>query len=136
MLDYRRFKEIGELFACGKTEQAKFLLMEMQSRCIALRDEMAILKARILILEESLNFARNLYFEHGLYWLKIDGIRQGPFCARCYDDNNILIRLDKADDKRICSICGEIYILAPSASISGTVSTSSKILKFIPQGSH
>lgn len=133
MLDYRRFKEIGELFACGKYEQAKFLLMEMQSRCIALRDEMAILKTRLLMLEEILNLARNLYFEHGLYWLKIDGIRQGPYCARCYEDNNILIRLDKLEDKRVCPLCGESYVLAPPP--SQPASTSPKILQFMPQGS-
>ena len=130
MLDYRRFKEITELFASGKTEQAKFLLMEMQSRCIAMRDEMAILKARILILEECLDFSKNLCKEKGLYWLKTVGLRQGPYCPRCFDNEEILIKLDKKENCRVCPICGEVYLpVSPSSSL--TRPSSPKILHFM-----
>ncbi len=36
LLDYRRFKEINDLFASGQGEKAPPALAEMQSRCIAL----------------------------------------------------------------------------------------------------
>lgn len=61
MLDYRRFKQINDLFASGKLEQARHLLMEMQSRCIALRDEMNMLKVRLQTFEDILYLSQNLY---------------------------------------------------------------------------
>ena len=133
MLDYRRFREITELFACGKAEQAKFLLMEMQSRYIALRDEMAILKARILTLEESLDLAKNLYSEHGVYWLKAGGLRQGPYCALCYENEGILIKLEKKEHYRACPICGELYILKMPAPQEKLQENTSKIIPFMQQ---
>lgn len=61
MLDYRRFKEINDLFASGQPEKARRLLMEMQSRCIALRDEMSMLKVRLQTFEDILYLSQNLY---------------------------------------------------------------------------
>ena len=77
MLDYRRFKEINDLFASGQPEKARRLLMEMQSRCIALRDEMSMLKIRLQTLEDILYLSQNLYEENGFYWLRTAGVKQG-----------------------------------------------------------
>lgn len=109
MLDYRRFREICELFASGKAEQAKRLLMEMQSRCIGLRDEIVMLKLRIDELESAIDLARNLTREQGFYWLGLNGLRQGPFCPRCYEADGALIRLVKQNSDRCCPYCGEVF---------------------------
>lgn len=109
MLDYRRFREICELFASGKSERARRLLMEMQSRCIGLRDEIAMLKLRIEELEISLNLAQNMESEQGFYWLRVNGGRQGPFCPRCYEADGALIRLENQDGARSCPYCGEMF---------------------------
>jgi hypothetical protein len=109
MLDYRRFKEINDLFASGQGEKARHLLMEMQSRCIALRDEMSMLRIRLQSIEDALYLSENLYEDGGYYWLKTSGVRQGPFCPRCYQAEGGLIRLEKHKQGLECPYCYSIY---------------------------
>lgn len=109
MLDYRRFKEINDLFASGKPEKARHLLMEMQSRCIALRDEMSMLKVRLQTFEDILYLSQNLYEEHGFYWLRTAGVKQGPFCPHCYESEGALIRLEKQHKSLLCPYCSTTY---------------------------
>lgn len=105
MLDYRRFKEINELFASGQPEKARRLLMELQSRCIALRDEMSMLKLRLQTCEDSLYLSQNLFTEDGLYWLRTAGVKLGPFCPRCYESEGGLVRLEKQKQGLVCPYC-------------------------------
>lgn len=109
MLDYRRFKEINELFSSGQGEKARHLLMELQSHCIALRDEMSILKIRLQSLEDVLYLSENLYEDKGFYWLKTNGIQQGPFCPCCYEGEGGLIRLDKHKTGLECPCCSSRF---------------------------
>lgn len=109
MLDYRRFKEINDLFAAGKPEQARRLLMEMQSRCIALRDEVSMLKGRLQTFEDILYLSEKLYKENGFYWLKTANVNQGPFCPQCYESEGGLIRLDKNAAGLHCPYCNAGY---------------------------
>ena len=109
MLDYLRFKEINDLFISGQTEAARRLLMEMQSRYLALRDEMQMVKIRLKHMEEIIHIARNLFMDSDLYWLNSNGFRQGPFCPRCYEQGDGLIHLERLGDDRACPCCGEIF---------------------------
>ena len=109
MMDYRRFKEINDLFASGQPEKARRLLMEMQSRCIALRDEMSMLKVRLQTFEDILYLSQNLYEEYGFYWLRTAGIKQGPFCPHCYESEGALIRLEKQHKSLLCPYCSTSY---------------------------
>ena len=133
MLDYRRFKEINDLFASGQTEKARHLLMEMQSRCIALRDEMSMLKIRLQSLEDVLYLAQNLFEENGFYWLHTGGVRQGPFCPRCYETEGGLIRLDKRKHGLECPCCRATYEHLPAleaGASSGMKAGAARILHF------
>jgi hypothetical protein len=105
MLNYRRFKEINDLFAQGQPEEARRRLMEIQSRFIALRDEMNMLKMRVQTFEDILYLAQNLHEAEGLYWLKTGGIKQGPFCPRCYESEGGLVRLEKRQHGLHCPYC-------------------------------
>ena len=110
MLDYRRFKEINELFASGHAEEARRLLMELQSRCIALKDERDRLKLRLHSFEDVLHISSNLFMENGLYWLRLpDSVKQGPFCPQCYDSEGGLIRLERDRGALLCAYCGSRY---------------------------
>jgi hypothetical protein len=109
MLNYRRFKEINNLFAQGQTEKARHQLMEMQSSFIALRDEMNMLKIRVQTFEDILYLAQNLYEENGFYWLKTSGLRQGPFCPRCYENEGGLVRLERGRRGLRCPYCQTGY---------------------------
>lgn len=109
MIDYRRFKEINELFSTGQNEKAKHLLMEMQSRWIALKDEIDRLKIRVQTFEDILYLAKNLYKEKDFYWLRTAGVKQGPFCPHCYETEGGLIRLEKTRSGILCPYCQTHY---------------------------
>lgn len=111
MMDYCRFRDINDFFANGQPEKARRLLMEIQSRCIALRDEINMLKLRLKTAEEALYLAQNLILEGRFYWLNASGVRQGPFCPRCYESEGALIRLEKAGQFWTCPYCQESYSL-------------------------
>lgn len=113
MLDYCRFKDINDLFASGQPQKARRLLMEMQSRCIALRDEITMLRLRLRTAEAALFISQNLFREDGLYWLKSPEGRQGPFCPSCHDAEGALIHLDKFKRELICPYCHESFSLKP-----------------------
>ena len=99
---------------------ARRLLMEMQARYIAVCDENALLKMQVHEFEDILYLARNLVFDGSCYWLVAGGIKQGPFCPRCYNREGALIRLDAedtGDGKWRCATCGTVidreYAQAP-----------------------
>ena len=94
MLDYSRFKDIDELFVRGRHDEARHLLMEMQSRYIAVCDENSTLRMQVHEYEDILYLSRNLVFDGACYWLVTGGIKQGPFCRHCYNRSGALIRLD------------------------------------------
>lgn len=131
MLDYRRFKEINDLFAAGQPEKARHLLMELQSRCIALRDEMERLRGQIRTLEDILYLSKNLSRENGFYWLQTPGVRQGPFCPQCYDTVGALIRLEKTDHALCCPYCGQRHALPHPADIRPGNGGMARIIPFI-----
>lgn len=115
MLDYLIFKQINELFVNGDAAKCKRLLMELQSRFIALKEQIYLVQIRNHALEEALFLSKNLSLEHGFYWLRINGIRQGPFCPRCYEIDGSLAHLDKEAGLFICPYCQENFPIAPPA---------------------
>lgn len=113
MLHYRLFKEINDLFASGRDDQARRLLMEIQSRSIALHDEVNLLQTRLKTLEEAMRLSCNLFRRNGLYWLKAQDINLGPFCPHCYDHEGGLIRLERSKGALHCPYCHTV-ITRPS----------------------
>ncbi len=109
MLDYRLFKKINDLFASGQHNKARHLLMEVQSRSIALRDELSMLKIRLKTLEDITYLAENLHVKDGFYWLTANDVRQGPFCPRCYESEGGLIRLERSQKALHCPYCHAVY---------------------------
>lgn len=111
MMDYCRFRDINDFFASGQPEKARHLLMEIQSRCIALRDEVSMLRLRLQTAEDALYLAQNLFLEKGFYWLKSPGVSQGPFCPRCYEQEGALFRLERLVEQLICPYCHESFVI-------------------------
>jgi Zn finger protein HypA/HybF involved in hydrogenase expression len=62
-------------------------LLEMQNKLSKLEQENESLKEKLKIKEAGLTLSNNAY------WLKSN--KDGPFCTRCWDKNNELIRLKK-----------------------------------------
>lgn len=129
MMDYCRFKDINDLFASGQPQKARRLLMEMQSRCIALRDEISLLRLRLHSAEDALFLSQNLFHADDLYWLKGEQGQQGPFCPSCYESEGALIRLDRFKNEFLCPYCHESFPLK-SASVSADKIMRTRILPF------
>ncbi|MEG2172708.1 MAG: hypothetical protein RRY29_05550 [Desulfovibrionaceae bacterium] len=136
MLDYYSFKEINDLFAHGHAAQGRQLLMELQSRYIAMRDEMETMKQQVQEFEDILYLSKNLVRVGDFYWLKIGSTRQGPFCPDCYQRDGALTRLECHKDLMCCPYCGSSYQRPPLKSTetagkpADTAPRSSRIIQF------
>ena len=108
MLDYYKYKEINELYAQNRDEEARRMLMDMQARYIALCDENATLRTRVQEFENVLYLANNLIFDGFCYWLLTGSIKQGPFCQSCYEREGALIRLEHGDGEWSCPVCNAV----------------------------
>lgn len=113
MLDYYSFKEINDLFAQGRAEQGRHMLMELQSRYIAMRDELEALKQQVQEFEDILYLSKNLVQVGDFYWLKIGSVRQGPFCPDCYQRDGALTRLECNKNLMCCPYCGSTHARPP-----------------------
>ena len=109
MLEYYRFKEISDLFATGKPEEAKLRLMELQARYVHLCDENTLLRTQMQGYEDILYLSRNLIFDGTYYWLITGSIKQGPFCPTCYNRDGLLLRLADDGVTRRCGVCSSRY---------------------------
>ncbi|GLQ72710.1 hypothetical protein [Vibrio penaeicida] len=54
----------------------------------------------------------NTIYEKPYYWLETNGQKEGPYCQRCKDVDELLVRLQRASSKGrwACRSCKEIYI--------------------------
>ena len=105
MLEYYRYKEVSDLYAQNRVEEARQILVELQARYIAMCDENATMRLRIQEFENVLYMANNLIFDGFGYWLLTGSVRQGPFCRMCYEREGALIRLEHLDDELNCPVC-------------------------------
>lgn len=108
MLDYYRFKEIHDAFLRGQHEEGRRMLMEMQSRYIALCDTNALLQYQIQEFKDILHLAHTMFFDGVCYWLITGSIKHGPFCRACYQRDGALAHLEKQYDIWQCPICGTL----------------------------
>ncbi len=109
MLNYYRYKEVYELFLKGKTEEARHLLMDLQSRYVEVCDENSVLKSQVQEFEDIFYLSKNLVFDGSYYWLITGSIKQGPFCSNCYNKSGVLMRLHENGEQRKCYHCGAVY---------------------------
>lgn len=112
MLDYHSFKKINEFFTQGRNDEARRMLMELQSRYIALRDEMSTLKTQVQAFEDIIFLSKSLHFDRQFYWIKIADVKQGPFCPCCYDRDGTLMKLEGLAHALHCAYCGSEYARA------------------------
>ena len=113
MLEYYRYKEVSDLYAQNRVEEARRMLMELQVRYITMCDENATLRLRIQEFENVLYMANNLVFDGFSYWLLTGSVRQGPFCQLCYEREGALFRLEHMDDELVCPVCNSLCGQAP-----------------------
>ena len=110
-----RYKDIVELLKKGATVEAQEKIMELREAALELQEETTELRTRVSELEEELKIKGNLEYSKNTYWLwKEDDagdntIKDGPFCQRCYDADQKLIRLQDWGVDWLCMNCEKTY---------------------------
>ena len=109
MLEYYKFKQIADLFGKGQNDEALLQLAELQHRYVALSDENITYRMQIQEYEDILYLSRNLFFDGRFFWLATGPVKQGPFCAECYNRDGLLVRLAGQMETRHCPYCHTPY---------------------------
>ena len=68
-------------------------LLEFKADYEDLREQISVLEAENEKLKMQKEISRTLSYELGVYFTEIKGEREGPFCTRCWDADNKLVRL-------------------------------------------
>jgi hypothetical protein len=66
----------------------------------------------INMLQKQLEVQKNTIFEEPFYWLYSDETKDGPFCQRCNDADNKMIRLiskHTTQGTHYCTVCSQWY---------------------------
>lgn len=110
---FDELKSIGKILQeAGKIDQYSQILevqgklLEMQKRIIELEEENKNLR-------EQLKFKENLTYKSDVYWIINDDKKDGPFCTRCWDKDNKLMRLPTPDEREYtrCLECDRLYTI-------------------------
>lgn len=93
MVGFNELKSIaGVLQEAGKIPQYQQIL-EVQEKLLEMQKRIFDLEIENKELKEKLETNRSLIFENNAYWTEQDGIKAGPFCSCCWDDNKKTIRM-------------------------------------------
>jgi len=91
----------------GKVQDTLFHIRE---ELVQFQEENHALKEKISNLEERLEEKGKIKYEKPSYWIVDDGSKDGPFCQRCYDSENNLVRLQGGkNDTWVCYACKSIF---------------------------
>ena len=96
-----KLAELIEALADVKIETAEIKSMLLE------KDE------RIQSLENQLKLNNDLVYEAPFYWINnIENDREGPFCQKCYDENQKLIRLQAIENNDVwdCFSCRSSFL--------------------------
>lgn len=88
-------KDIYDLARKGATIDLQERLVHLREEAVSLQEENLALKETIKSLEASLNIEGEIDFDGSVYWRtdQSSGARAGPYCQRCYDIDQQLVRL-------------------------------------------
>ncbi len=69
-------------------------ILDLQAHIMELLEENRRLKGDVDSLREKLRVKESLKFERDAYWIEpLDGQKDGPFCCKCWDTNQLLVRM-------------------------------------------
>ena len=96
MVGFNELRAIGKVLQeAGKIEQYQQILAAQQ-QLLEMQKKIGDLDGENKKLREELEVKGSLVPEGNLYWLENDGKRDGPFCTKCRDSEQKLIRLHQA----------------------------------------
>ena len=105
------YSEIMELVKKGMTLEAQQKIIELREAALLLQEENLNLRERIRALEAAAAVRDSIVWNRPFYWRNLDaGGEDGPYCQRCYDAEEKLIRLqDLANGYWRCNKCSSTY---------------------------
>jgi len=102
------FSSVLELYKKGSNLEAEQKLQELQEAFIDLKAENLDLREELLQLREKISLKESVKYETPFYYHLNEGIKDGPFCQKCYDDETKLVRLVIVNDYKgthFCKVC-------------------------------
>ena len=101
---------ILELVKKGYTLEAQEQIMKLREAALVIQEENLSLREGLAKLRAQVETDKTMVFERTLYWRVKDGVKEGPFCSRCYDEHQRLARLHNGrgyvgDCNWICLVC-------------------------------
>ena len=121
----KAIKELGETLIKGKIDaEAKEKIYDMMTKLgsvqdqlfnirellITQQDENQKLKTRIKEIEDSVELKSKIVYEKPSYWIKEGDQKDGPYCQRCWDADQKLVRLqEKSTGYFVCLGCDKGY---------------------------
>lgn len=117
-----KYKDIVDLMKKGSTIEAQEQIMALREGALELQEENLELKEKLSELEKSIKELDDVIYDNSCYWKTAEEDRDGPFCQRCYDVDNNLVRLQGGkNEKWNCRECDKTYYgknyVRPSATI-------------------
>ncbi len=104
------YKDIMDLVKKGATVEAQEKIMELREAALEFQEENIRLRERVKKIEGELKIKGNVEYIKSSYWLNNEGAaKQGPYCQRCYDVDQILVRLQDWDDQWMCKGCDKTF---------------------------
>jgi len=104
------YKDIVDLIKKGSTIEAQKKIMELREGALALQEENLELKSKIKELEEKLAKKEEVVWEQPFYWVNKGDLKDGPFCQKCYDSEDKLIRLQTMESGAWrCNSCDTLF---------------------------
>jgi len=110
-------KEIAKLVKKYNDQELYEKIADLRDQILELREDLHKaqtdnhkLKKEVSTLEMKLEEKGNVQYEKPSYWVVEGDSKDGPFCQKCYDADNKLVRLqDGKDDFWICRECKTSY---------------------------
>ncbi len=106
---YQAMKDAARVFGEVKDAETREALANLKMEGAELAEENARLREEVQQLREQAKVSESLEFVDPVYWRKLEKSRDGPFCSRCWDADQKLIRLHDRSSSTFwhCPACDE-----------------------------
>jgi len=111
-----KLKLLREITKKGADLEVKAAMLELQEALLSIKEENLGLKEKLSTLQRRIDDKDAIAFDGSVYW-RVVGPRadDGPFCQRCYDVDDLLVRLQSDGEEPdvnaswFCTECEKWY---------------------------
>lgn len=99
-------KEIAALAQKVQNLELYEKLVSFQAEIVALQNENTELHGRVRELQQKVNLREQMKFKDNLYWLQTGDSMDGPYCPKCYNEDQGARKLLSESYLIFCPSCG------------------------------